>query len=204
MPVTINVILQAARGSRPPQRAGSFLSSRTLFLAALVLAPVGPPAAAKDLGWNADTLHLELDSIKRLPPLPEGVTELKFADFYTMPLGPRGLECTEWLKQLDGKRVRILGFMVRQTRPAMGIALLASYAITTHEGEYGLCDDLPAATLFVVVPKFRGIAVPFTPGPLLLTGRLELGRREESDGRVSYVRLVLEPEAAAGTTALPR
>ncbi len=153
--------------------------------------------SAKNLGWNADALVAELDSIQQLPPAPEGVTHVRFSGFFSSPAGPRGLDYTATIKRLDGQRVRILGFMVRQTRPAPGTVLLAPYAAVTHEGEYGLCDDLPPTTLFVHVPKHEDLAVPFTPGPLLLTGRLELGPRQESDGRISHLRLVLDPEDAA-------
>lgn len=37
-----------------------------------------------------------------LPPLPEGVEELKFADFYKMPVGPKGLEPSEKLLGMNG------------------------------------------------------------------------------------------------------
>ncbi len=151
------------------------------------------PLEAKSIGWNADALEVDLAGKNQLPPARAGVTELKFADFYVMPVGPRGLEMTEKLKDLNGRRVRILGFMVRQARPSPGIAILASYAQVTNEGDYGLCDDLPPAVLFVDVPKYHDIAVPYSPGPLLLTGRLELGARQEADGRISYVRLFLDP-----------
>lgn len=153
-------------------------------------------ANAKSLGWNADALALELDGLKQLPAAPAGVSDLRFAEFYIMPVGREGLQMTEKVKALAGQRVRILGFMVKQTRPVPGLALLTPYAAFTHEGEYGLCDDLPPATLAVEVPKYRDIAVPFTPGPLLLTGKLEVGRKEEADGRVSFVRLILDDAPA--------
>ena len=138
---------------------------------------------AKSLGWNADTLTSELTSVKQLPPATADLVELKFSNFFVSPVGPRGLTYTDTLKHLNGQRVRILGFMVRQTRPSPGVAMLAAYSFATHEGEYGLCDDLPPALLFVQVPKYSDLAVPFTPGPLLLTGRLELGPHQEADGR---------------------
>jgi hypothetical protein len=47
-----------------------------------------------------------------LPPLPEGVEELKFADFYKLPVGPCGLEPSAKLLALDGKKVRLSGFFV--------------------------------------------------------------------------------------------
>ncbi len=173
-------------------------SSLPLILNAGLLAGflyISTVAHAKNLGWNADTLSQELAAIKHLQPAPKGVTHLAFNEFFASPISSRGLEYTTTIKHLEGQRVRILGFMVKQTRPSPGTIMLAPYATTTHEGEYGLCDDLPPATLFVHVPKYADLAVPFTPGPLLLTGKLELGPHQEPDGRVSHVRLVLDPEA---------
>jgi hypothetical protein len=160
------------------------------------------PVAAKSLGWNADALSVELAGVHQLPPLTAGTRELSFSDLYVKPVGPGGLAFTAKAKALDGQRVRVLGFMVKQTRPSPGVLILSPYAMSTHEGEYGLCDDLPPSVIFVEVPKFKDIAVPFTSGPLMLTGRFEIGRREETDGRVSFARLILDPEEAAGSVTL--
>jgi hypothetical protein len=136
-----------------------------------------------------------------LPPLPEGVAELKFSEFYKLPVGPRGLEPTERLRSLEGKRVRILGFMARQDDPTSGALLLVPRPVNLHEHEYGLADDLPPQTVHVRVPEMADAPVPFTPGPLLLTGRLELGNRREQDGRMSYVRLILDAPTSATLSA---
>ena len=170
--------------------------------AAGLLVAAAPAAVARSLGWQADALAAEFAAFDRLPPPPAGVTDLRFDEFFELPAGPRGLEPTETLRALDGRRVRLLGFMVRQTRPSPGIAILAPYAFATNEHEYGLADDFPPGVVFVEVPRFADLAVPHTPGPLLLTGTLEFGRREEPDGRVSLVRLRLDPDAEA-TPAAP-
>ncbi len=157
-----------------------------------------------------------------LPPLPEGVEELKLNDFFKTPVGPRGLEISTKLKVLDGRRVRVLGFMVREeistceptARPlpgkraipawleasVPGRMLLASAPQSVSIAHYALCDDLPAQTLFITVPDHFGEPIPFTPGPLLLTGTLSVGAKVEHDGRQSIVRLVLDP-APTITTA---
>lgn len=179
--------------SRPPLRWSAEVWF-FLLLALLALAAMPSQSAGRVLGWNADALALGLDHAGKLPPASEGVAEIKFTEFYQMPVGPRGLELTDKARALAGRRVRLLGFMVEQDEPAPGVALLAPYALTASEHEYGLCDDLPPAVVFVTVPAFRGKAVPFTPGPLLLTGRLEVGPHEEADGRVSHLRLVLDAE----------
>jgi hypothetical protein len=123
------------------------------------------------------------------------VTEIEFGDFFVRPVGPRGLVYTEKLKSLAGKRVRILGYMVRREAAPPGTLLLTPHPVQLHDHEYGLADDLPPATLTVVVPGEEG-EPPHTPGLLLLTGRLEPGSREEPDGRVSTVRLVLDARPA--------
>ena len=128
-----------------------------------------------------------------LPPLPPGVTELKFSDFFRQPIGPRGLEFTDRLRSLEGRRIRILGYMVRHDQPAERCFLLAPLPLTLHEREYGHADDLPAATLHVLTTPEAPAQTPYTPGLLLLTGRLSLGNRVEADGRTSVVRLQLDP-----------
>ena len=136
-----------------------------------------------------------------LPPLPAGVTELKFTDFFVQPMGDRGLELTDKLRTLEGQRVRILGFMAQQEQPALGLFLFSAIPVRLNEEHYGLAEDLPAATLFVHMPRDRDKVVSHTPGLMLLTGTLSIGNREEADGRISTVRLALEvPESATKKT----
>jgi hypothetical protein len=75
--------------------------------------------------------------------------ELKFKDFYKMPVGPKGLEPSERLLRLRNQRVRILGYMVQAEEPVPGIFLLAPVPVSIPEKEDGPSDDLPGATLFV-------------------------------------------------------
>jgi len=146
-----------------------------------------------------------------LPPLPEGVSELTFQDFFKTPIGPRGLETTALLESLNGKRVRILGYMVREKAadaddhsaedasapatngPVPDRFLLTSVPQMTNFAHYGLCEDLPPQTLYVTLADPRKSPVPFTSGPLLLTGILTVGVQTEPDGRTSVVRLTLDP-----------
>jgi hypothetical protein len=137
-----------------------------------------------------------------LPPLPRGVAQLEFSDFFRHPVGPRGLELTEKLLQLDGKRVRILGYMIEQSDPAPRCFLFSPRPIKMHEREYGLADELPASTMHVFTDASGPETVPFTPGPLLLTGTLDIGNRQEPNGRVSLVRLQLDPPTEEQREAL--
>lgn len=141
-------------------------------------------------------------TLKEVPPLPENVAELKFNDFFDFPISEGGLSYSETIRALDGRKVRILGYMVKQETPSPGLFLLTPTPQQLHEEEYGLCDDLPPATLHVVMAREPDVVAPFTPGLMLLTGTLRVGTREEADGRISAVRLELaRPGMAAPATA---
>jgi hypothetical protein len=129
-----------------------------------------------------------------ITPPPKGVVDIKFREFFKMPMGPHGLEPTEKLLSLNGKQVRIIGYMVNAEEPAAGPFILAPLAVSMAEKEDGPADDMPATTLFVHIENGENWVVPHVPGLLKLTGTLELGNREESDGRVSSIRLKLDPE----------
>jgi len=125
-------------------------------------------------------------------PAAAGVAELSLDEVFATPIGPRGLEYSAKARGFAGQRVRIRGYMVRREAAPPGTFLLTPVPVQLHESEYGLADDLPAATVFVEAPAWRGRTMPYAPGPLVVTGRLELGNRDEPDGRISSVRLVLD------------
>jgi hypothetical protein len=166
------------------------------FLPALAHNRHAPPTAA-EIAWARAAAKWELlrrDARAFLPPRPDapvGVTDLEFSDFFG-PIGDRGLEMSAKLSALNGQRVRLVGFMVRQVLSTPGVLLLAPQPIQTDEIEYGACDDLPPQVVRVFAPLAPGTPVPLTPGPLLLTGRLELGAQAEPDGRNSFIRLRLD------------
>jgi hypothetical protein len=154
------------------------------------------------------------------------VEELRFADFFKLPVGPEGLELTPSLRALDGKRVRVLGYMVREDltpcnscpiiqtkgrRPApawmsltvAGRMMLTAAPASVSHAHYGLADDLPPQTVFVTVPDKFGELVPYTSGPMLLTGVLSVGSKIEPDARASLVRLTLDPPQPIAATTFP-
>lgn len=139
-------------------------------------------------------LRAHRSALPALPPAPAGVADLTFAEFFGA-IGDRGPEYSEKIRALAGHRVRIAGFMVQQQVPTPGMFLLTALPAITHEIDYALCDDLPPATLHVFVPTHSDVPVPLTPGPLVLTGILEIGPHPEADGRNSIARLRLDPPA---------
>ncbi len=143
--------------------------------------------------------------LAHLPPAPAEVADLTFGEFFG-PVGDRGLEYSPKLRALAGQRVRIAGFVVRQDLAVPGLLLLTAAPVSVHEIEYGFCDDLPPATLHVIVPAPAIREITWQPGPVVLTGRLELGPRAEADGRNSVARLILElpsPANESPASAVP-
>jgi hypothetical protein len=131
-----------------------------------------------------------------LNPIAQNVEDLKFSDFFVLPIGPHGLEITRRLSALDGKRVRIKGYMVQQELAKPGYFLLTALPTKTTEADDSMADDLPPSTLFVHVHSHAGQIISHRPGLLEFTGFLSVGPKEESDTRVSSVRLMLDSAAS--------
>ena len=131
----------------------------------------------------------------------QGATGLSFREFYKLPVGPYGLEPTSKLLSLKGKHVRIQGYMVKEEEPTSGIFMLTSHPVNIPEKEDGPSDDLPGAALFVHMPPEDSQKIlSYRPGMWDLVGTLQLGAKEEANGRVSYVRLMLDQTASQGST----
>jgi len=144
--------------------------------------------------------------------IADAITELKFRDFFALPIGPHGLVPSARLLGLAGQRVRVVGYMVRQEQPSPGLFILAPLPVALGDEDEAFADDLPAATLYVhltpptavpgaapgpapsTAPTTATAAVPpWQPGLVSVTGRLDLGAAPEPDGRLSFVRLQLDP-----------
>jgi hypothetical protein len=152
-------------------------------------------------------LRLPEGCIPVLSPDSAGVAEtdatvIAFDEFF-LPPGRRGLEFTEKARSLEGKRVRIEGFMVRRCNHVPGQVMVAPRPVTLHEHEMGFADDLPMATVFVIAPTHDRFTLPYVRVPLAVEGTLELGNRVEPDGRVSSIRIVLDGEPGSYTQDAP-
>lgn len=181
----------------PPCKAGRL----SLLLAAITLPAIGVAATDEMLPrqpapMDAPRLPATLAVAGELPPPPPGVIDLKFRDLFKLPIGPYGLEPTEKLLGLDGKPVRLVGYMVKQEEPTPGVFILSPLPVSLGHEDEALADDLPASMIFVHLEGEGTPAVPYVPGLLQLTGVLSVGNREEADGRVSVVRLRLDPTLA--------
>jgi len=142
---------------------------------------------------------------RALGAAPAGVADLKFRDLFKLPVGPKGLEPTAKVRRLDGKRVRIVGYMVHQQPPLAGGFLLSPLPVEAGDEDESLADDIPASAIFVSLPAHAGVTAPMLPGLIKVTGCLKLGTREiRGSDRVAAARIELDPEpeqalvAAAG------
>jgi hypothetical protein len=128
--------------------------------------------------------------------------ELRFADFFVQPIGPRGLVPTARLLAAQGQRVRITGFMVQREQPLAGSFLLTPRPVQMSEHADGDADDLPAHTVTVLLPPGQqDRVVGHQAGPVTLSGVLAFGAFEDAGGRVGWLRLQLAPEALAEALA---
>jgi hypothetical protein len=126
-------------------------------------------------------------------PAAEAPVTLEFGDFYAQPVGRLGLEPSERLLHLNGHRVRLVGFMVNSEQPVAGVFMLAPLPVALSEEEDGPADDLPGSTVFVHLPgDYAQRTLKYRPGEWEVVGTLELGAREEANGRISYVRLLAD------------
>lgn len=170
------------------------------------------PAAAAWSAFQSRSAHTLLEAHRLplvVPPLPGGVEELSFKDFFEPVVGDRGLNYTDRLRALGGKRVRIIGHMVREPVRSRGVFLLTPWPVRVENDGYCITETLPPATLHVVMPGVEGSRpTPYVPGPLILSGVLEVGIVQTADGRNSAVRLLLDPpvtqtaDAASGPSSL--
>jgi hypothetical protein len=181
---------KASTGSNSQARSSSFC-----YIAAIA-------AATLLFGTNCVSAHSggavvphKLPTVEvhgELPPPPAGVASIKFGEFFRMPVGPYGLEPSEKLLALNGKRVRLVGYMVREENPAAGCFILTPLPVTLGDEDEALSDDLPPSTVFVHLASSRDRNAPYIPGLIHLTGTLEVGAKDEAEGRVSAVRLILD------------
>lgn len=125
------------------------------------------------------------------------VTELRFREFFRSPVGATGPEVSDALRRADGGLVRLFGYMVQCECPLHGRFMLAPRPVRVGENADSDPDALPAATVVVYLhPGQNDLALRHTHDLLAVSGRLDVGRNEERDGRVSWVRLQLESDAS--------
>ncbi|MFB9995166.1 hypothetical protein ACFFLM_24785 [Deinococcus oregonensis] len=120
-------------------------------------------------------------------------TPLKFTELYGK-VTVRGVEYSDKLKGLNGKRISMSGYMAPPLKPKLDFFVLTREPMSTCP----FCTtaaDWPADIVLVLMPDGRELD-PTTRG-LNITGRLEVGvKKDDETGFVSLVRLYADAVAS--------
>jgi hypothetical protein len=137
----------------------------------------------------------------KLTEMTKQPTPLAFNEFFDARVTSE-LRPSAKLSGLNGKRVRIIGFMAQMELPPKGAFYLVPRPVVCDEAGGGTAD-LPPENVLVIVPSLRGKIIDFTPWLLEATGILEIGNKTDADGRVSAIRLFLDStrESSANQTS---
>lgn len=121
---------------------------------------------------------------------------LRMTEFFQFPVGPKGLQISPALRDAQGKKVSLQGYVVQQEVASPGQFLLTPRPVQMSQHADGEADDLPPSTVLVSLPaEQQDWMVAYTRGLVEVVGVLDVGRQEGPDGRVSWVRLQLDSEA---------
>jgi hypothetical protein len=163
------VVFVVGVAASSPLRAAHGTSSSTVRVPAIL-------AVRKDLGAP-----------------PTGVADLKFHDIFKTPVGDKGLEPSAALLALDGKRVRMIGYMVHQQPEPKGTFLLSPLPAEISDEDEPLADDLPPSVVTVEIAGAANRPIPLLPGLVRISGVLHVGATTDAaSGRVSAVRIALD------------
>jgi len=167
----------------------TFLGVLAAFALAALASPACDAAAARSATGRVPTA-LAVTS----PGVERGVEDLRFADLFHLPVGPKGLVPTDRLRALDGKRVRVVAYMVRRETPDAGGFLISPFRVDIEDDDESLADDLPPTAFFVRLAHGGDTHVPWLPGLMQFTGTLRVGAIEiVPSGRIVPAQIVLDP-----------
>jgi len=175
---------------------------------ALAVAAIAPQQVTQAAQVSAHATTPKLLAVrKELGAPPTGVSDLKFHDIFKIPVGDKGLEPSTTLLALAGKRVRMVGYMVRQQPAPKGTFLLSPLIAEISDEDEPLADDLPPSIVAIEVTGAANQPIPLLPGLIQVTGVLHVGAKTDSaSGRVSAVQIALDAavaKALLGTNSAP-
>lgn len=169
----------------------------SLFVTLLLLSSLSIPVAA-----HGSTAAVAPPTALTGPDaLAEGVTELTLSEVYQMPIGPRALVPSAKLLALDGKQVRVTGYMVAEEEPVAGRLILAPLPTQLVDEDEPESDDLPPNVIYVNFPS--AIRAHLMRGQIRLTGTLHLGAVPQPNGRLAAIRLELSPQMVPHLPTVP-
>ena len=133
--------------------------------------------------------------------------QITFRDFFNFPIGSKGMEFSKKVISLVGQKVVIDGYMVKSDSLHKGQFLLTPNPMEINEEDDGPANDLPVHTILVKLDeKQSDLLLAQRDGLLRIEGRLELGREEDEEGQVSWIRIRMFPQSikiiSAGNQAI--
>lgn len=172
----------------------------SLFVACLIAAAsIGAAANLHAHGTTsvqvigADKVPSALAVRAKLAEPPKGTQELKFQDMFQMPVGPKGLNASERLSNLDGHHVRMVGFMVRSSEPRSSAFILAPMPVEISDEDEAEADDIPFNAVLVNLPARSAQPIPNMDGLLQVTGVLRVSSVQDTDSsRIFAVSIELD------------
>lgn len=93
--------------------------------------------------------------------------------------------------RLQGRRVRITGFMAQMEDRSQGAFYLCARPTTCDESGNGT-GDLPIDAIRIIVPWKEKDEISFVPHPIEVTGLFEFGSFTDDRGNVAAFRIVAE------------
>ena len=153
-------------------------------------------------GLTAQSRGGSVSNEAQRPGRPEGeATSIEFREFFETDAS-EPTPSTKLLS-LNGRRARLVGFMAQMEQPPSGAFYLCPRPVYADESGGGTAD-LPIGSVRVIVRSAKGKKVPFIARQIEVTGILEVGSRDEEDGTVSAIRLILDAPQAPPTRRRPR
>jgi hypothetical protein len=145
---------------------------------------------------HASALALAI-ALRSAAPAHAGEAPSKLTFDHLFVSGPAGARVAPEVEALAGHRVSIVGHMVHMEEPLRAAFYLAPRPVEADESGGGT-GDLPPQSVRVEVPGL--VKIPWVAGPVEVEGLLQVGRAEDADGRVSWLRVLVEKPAAGSET----
>jgi hypothetical protein len=129
-------------------------------------------------------------SVSTDPPAPNELPQLDLSKLYVS--NGMGIHVAPEVEALAGHRIRVVGYLARMEEYVpRGAVYLTRLPVETEEGGGGT-GDLPPGALRVEVPRLAGEEIEWVPGAVEVIGTLQVGRAEDEEGRVSWLRVVVD------------
>ena len=139
-------------------------------------------------------IHAQTTSVRGTEDNQATAASISFGEF--LEPSKNELKVSAKLQSLNGRRVKLIGFMAQMEVESRGSFYLVPRPVFCDE-EGGGDADLPPGSVLVLVKSLEDRRVPFISGLLEVTGTLLLGNHEKN-GQVTAIRLTLDETESAG------